>query len=200
MDEKNNLRIRIAVLSDASQLTPMRHALWPESSPSYHAAELTAVLNGTSQRVYPLTIFVAEESDGTLIGFLEANLRSAADGCDEKLPVGYVEGWFVAELHRSKGVGAALLRAAEDWRKVATRRPLTPTSKTNSPSTCMKLPDSASQLAPSSIENRFDVALKTGETAHETQLPQTLLTFHFCPVFLRIIVEPLPQREPHQKL
>ncbi len=74
----------------------MRHALWPESSRSHHAAELTGVLNGTSQRVYPLRIFVAEKSD-------------------EKLPVGYVEGWFVAEPNRGTGVGAALLRAAEDW-------------------------------------------------------------------------------------
>jgi aminoglycoside 6'-N-acetyltransferase I len=115
MHQSSSLRIRLAALSDAPQLTPMRHALWPESSPSHHAAELTAVLNGTSQRVYPLRIFVAEKSDGTLIGFLEANLRSAADGCDEKLPVGYVEGWFVAEPNRGKGVGAALLRAAEDW-------------------------------------------------------------------------------------
>jgi aminoglycoside 6'-N-acetyltransferase I len=29
--------------------------------------------------------------------------------------VGYVEGWFVAESRRSRGFGAALLRAAEDW-------------------------------------------------------------------------------------
>jgi hypothetical protein len=105
---------QVAFVFDAPQLTPMRHALWPESSPSHHAVELTAVLNGTSQRVYPLRIFIAEKSDGTLIGFLEANLHSAADGCDEKLPVGYVEGWFVAEPNRGKGVDAALLRAAEE--------------------------------------------------------------------------------------
>ena len=87
----------------------MRRALWPESSASHDAAELSPVLSGTSQRVYPLIILVAESCDGTLIGFLEANLRSTADGSDEELPVGYVEGWFVAEAHRGKGVGAALL-------------------------------------------------------------------------------------------
>ena len=30
-------------------------------------------------------------------------------------PVGYLEGWYVADAHRREGHGAALLRAAEDW-------------------------------------------------------------------------------------
>src|SRR5260221_10595408 len=30
-------------------------------------------------------------------------------------PVGYVEGWFVAQEYRRQGVGAKLLAAAEDW-------------------------------------------------------------------------------------
>jgi aminoglycoside 6'-N-acetyltransferase I len=29
--------------------------------------------------------------------------------------VGFVEGWFVREEHRGKRIGAALMRAAEDW-------------------------------------------------------------------------------------
>ena len=115
MNESQNFRVRLSTLADVAQLTPMRHELWPESSASHHAAELSAVLSGNTQRVYPLMIFVAEENGGKLLGFLEANLRSAADGCDEKLPVGYVEGWFVAESRRGQGVGAALLCAAEDW-------------------------------------------------------------------------------------
>ena len=115
MTESPNIRVRLASQSDIAQLTPMRLELWPESSASHHSAELTNVLGGTSRRVYPLMIFVAEDNSGNLVGFLEANLRSAADGCDEKLPVGYVEGWFVAESRRGQRVGAALLRAAEDW-------------------------------------------------------------------------------------
>lgn len=63
----------------------------------------------------PITIFVAVASDGTLAGFVEADLRSHADGCDPSRPVGYVEGWYVAEDHRSRGVGAALLAKAEGW-------------------------------------------------------------------------------------
>jgi len=63
----------------------------------------------------PLTIFVAEANDGKLLGFLEVDLRSHADGCDPSQPVGYIEGWYVAEDHRHCGVGKKLLAEAENW-------------------------------------------------------------------------------------
>ena len=55
-----------------------------------HARELAAILAGSAQRVLPIVIFVEEETGGALVGFLEAGLRSCADGCDESRPVGYV--------------------------------------------------------------------------------------------------------------
>jgi aminoglycoside 6'-N-acetyltransferase I len=63
----------------------------------------------------PLTIFVAEGPDGLLVGFLEIGLRSHADGCNPIQPVGYIEGWYVAEDYRHRGVGRELLAKAEDW-------------------------------------------------------------------------------------
>jgi aminoglycoside 6'-N-acetyltransferase I len=96
-------------------LAELRTALWPESGVAEHFAELQRVLGGESLATLPLVIFVAEDSQGALCGFLEAGLRSHADGCDPSKPVGYVEGWYVAESHRRQGIGAALLRASEGW-------------------------------------------------------------------------------------
>lgn len=107
--------IRLAQPADGDPLSRLRHALWPESSAADHAAELSQIFAGKPLGILPLVIFVAQSADGMLVGFIEAGLRSCADGCDPSHPVGYVEGWYVAETHRRLGIGAALLRAAEDW-------------------------------------------------------------------------------------
>lgn len=109
-----SVNIRRAVPSDVSSLTPLRVALWPESSSDHHGNELQSILDGTLHTVMPMVIFVAEKS-GRILGFLEAALRSTADGCDQRHPVGYVEGWYVIESHRAQGIGRALLCAAENW-------------------------------------------------------------------------------------
>jgi aminoglycoside 6'-N-acetyltransferase I len=110
-----DLLVRRAKPSDRDQLSRLRAALWPESSAEEHGEELALILVGTFPRVMPLVILVAQTGDGTLAGFLEVGLRSSADGCNESRPVGYVEGWYVEENWRRKGVGAKLLRAAEEW-------------------------------------------------------------------------------------
>jgi aminoglycoside 6'-N-acetyltransferase I len=112
--DRENINVRRAIPSDVSSLTPMRIALWPESSAVQGANELQLILDGTFQTVMPLVIFVAEEN-ATIVGFLEAALRSTADGCDVSCPVGYVEGWYVIASRRGQGIGRALLHAAENW-------------------------------------------------------------------------------------
>jgi aminoglycoside 6'-N-acetyltransferase I len=93
----------------------MRAALWPESSAEEHGRELDALLSSGMRGILPFAIFVSHDEGGKLNGFVEVGLRSHADGCDESQPVGYIEGWFVAEDARRQGVGRELLLAAEDW-------------------------------------------------------------------------------------
>jgi aminoglycoside 6'-N-acetyltransferase I len=109
------IRIRLAEPGDREPLSHMRQALWPELSIEEDTQELETTLAGKPNSTMPLSILVAETDAGDLIGFLEVGLRSHADGCDTRIPVGFVEGWFVTEPDRNKGVGAKLLVAAEDW-------------------------------------------------------------------------------------
>jgi aminoglycoside 6'-N-acetyltransferase I len=76
---------------------------------------LEPILAGDTPGAMPLINFVAEIADGTLAGFAEVDLRSHADGCDPKRPVGYLEGWYVIAEYRRSGVGRRLLAAAEEW-------------------------------------------------------------------------------------
>jgi|SRR5579863_1161519 len=99
--------VRLAQAPDRKQLAKMRASLWPDASCEDHLKEPGGTL--------PAAIFVAHDQAGELIGFLEVGLRSHADGCDAAQPVGFVEGWFVQEGSRTRGVGRALMRAAEQW-------------------------------------------------------------------------------------
>lgn len=111
----SDLQIRFAQLPDREQLARMREALWPNTPAEVHARELTDILASRPVTTLPLVILVAEADNRSLAGFLEIDLRSHADGCSPSRPVGYVEGWYVAESHRHRGIGRRLVAAAEDW-------------------------------------------------------------------------------------
>ncbi len=104
-----DLVIRSATALDKPEWLRMRRLLWPNEDPAGLRTEMDELLAD------PTAItFVAVRADGRLGGFLEAGRRKVVDGCDTS-PVGYLEGWFVDEDLRGQGVGARLVRAAEDW-------------------------------------------------------------------------------------
>lgn len=108
------LFVRPGVPDDAQTIAKLSYALWPDAPYAVHLSETQATLAGTPMSTMPLVIFVAEDR-GRVVGFIEVGLRSHADGCDPTRPVGFVEGWFVDAEHRTRGVGKALMRAAEEW-------------------------------------------------------------------------------------
>jgi aminoglycoside 6'-N-acetyltransferase I len=113
------IRVRQAQLSDQHELATMRALLWPDALIEEHSRELDPILRTGTYGTLPMAIFVSHPGDKaesqTPTGFIEVGLRSHADGCDTTQPVGFVEGWFVHEVFRNRGVGAALMQSAEDW-------------------------------------------------------------------------------------
>ena len=107
--------VRHAEPADIEELAAMRVALWPESSLEEQRAEMAAFFADGPITLLPAAIFVMHTPNQSLTGFIEVDLRSHADGCDPKQAVGYVEGWFVLPDYRGQRVGAALMRAAEEW-------------------------------------------------------------------------------------
>ena len=106
--------IRQALPSDLEEVTRLCAALWPEAPETEHRDHAAAILSGTPPSTLPLALVVAEV-EGKVVGFIEVGLRSHADGCDTRYPVGFIEGWYVQPQHQGRAVGRALMEAAEEW-------------------------------------------------------------------------------------
>jgi aminoglycoside 6'-N-acetyltransferase I len=89
----------------------MRQALWPSPARG-HAATTDRYFAGGLRE--PLEVFLAFDEQGQVIGLIELSIRAYAEGCATDR-VAFVEGWYVEPAARMKGVGTALMRAAEQW-------------------------------------------------------------------------------------
>lgn len=107
--------IRPAEIQDCTEIARLHLLLWPECELVEEKRHIEELLSTGRCGTLPAAVFVAEATDGALVGFLEAGLRSHADGCDTSRPVGFVEGWFVQQEYRGLGVGRALMLSAENW-------------------------------------------------------------------------------------
>jgi aminoglycoside 6'-N-acetyltransferase I len=105
------LLIRPVEPADAEIWERMRTALWPDDTGN-HALDIAKYFNAS--RTNPLEVLLACTGAGARVGFIELSIRPYAEGCDTDR-VAFVEGWFVVPEHRGRGVGAALMRAAEEW-------------------------------------------------------------------------------------
>lgn len=98
--------------SDADVWLRLRQALWPEGTAGDHAREIDAFLSG--RRTHTLSVLVAENRAGDVVGFAEISIRPYAEGCRTN-HVAFLEGWYVEPDVRRSGVGRALVEAAEAW-------------------------------------------------------------------------------------
>jgi aminoglycoside 6'-N-acetyltransferase I len=101
--------IRRATAEDKPEWLRMRKGLWPEAPLDYLNLDLDKLLADSDAG-----IFVASDSQGQLIGFIEAGLRDYSEGCDTS-PVGYIEAWYVDPHVRGQKLGRELMQTAEQW-------------------------------------------------------------------------------------
>jgi aminoglycoside 6'-N-acetyltransferase I len=104
--------IRHVAPADARTWLCLRCNLWPEGSEPDHASDIAAFFEGRARE--PVAVLIAEDDAGSVLGFIELSVRDYAEGCDSDR-VAYVEGWYVIPEARRRGVGRALITAAEEW-------------------------------------------------------------------------------------
>ena len=108
-NDSTDTNIRQYCPGDESEWLRMRIELWPELSAQAHRTGMSQWLARTDT-----IVLVAPRIAGGLAGFAEVGSRSLADGCCTS-PVAYLEGWFVDPGVRRRGIGRALVAAAEAW-------------------------------------------------------------------------------------
>ncbi len=102
------IKIRKIDQSDHEGWIRMRKALWPECPDSRHNLETKMILSSNG------IILGAEITSQELVGFVEVSIRNDHVEGTISSPTAYLEGWFVESSHRGRGIGKALLQAAEN--------------------------------------------------------------------------------------
>jgi aminoglycoside 6'-N-acetyltransferase I len=104
--------IRPVTQRDTAAWLRLRHGLWPESAKSELRAEIDEFFAGWA--LEPIAVLLAEDATGGAVGMAELSIRSIVEGCSSGR-VAYLEGWYVVPEARRRGVGRALVAAAEAW-------------------------------------------------------------------------------------
>ena len=101
--------IRKADRNDAPILGMLASRLWPHHDAAEMEEEMALLLEREDAAA-----FLACEGEET-VGFALCGLRRDYVEGTSGSPVGYLEGIYMAEGYRGKGIAKALLSACEDW-------------------------------------------------------------------------------------
>ena len=103
--------IRKAEISDLIAITQLAILLWPDNEFDDLKKEIEETLLDKDA-----VFFLCFDKD-ILVGFAMCQLRHDYVEGTESSPVGYLEGVFVLENYRNKGIATKLLQHCEQWSK-----------------------------------------------------------------------------------
>ena len=103
------MNIRRAGAADLDSVTALALELWPEHEYEELWQEMADIMAG------PEAAFFLLEEAGEAKGFAQCQLRHDYVEGTESTPVGYLEGIFVEECSRRRGLARELMSACEDW-------------------------------------------------------------------------------------
>lgn len=103
------MRIRKASQADASAAAKLACQLWPDNVVAEMTEEFKELLDKEDAAVF------LAEAEGEAIGFAQCQLRRDYVEGTGSSPVGYLEGIFVREEYRRRGIAKELLEACEAW-------------------------------------------------------------------------------------
>jgi aminoglycoside 6'-N-acetyltransferase I len=103
-----DINLRRATPADKADWVRMRKGIWPDWGDDDLGANMDQILASENDFV----VFACDADQP--IGLTEVKIKDHAEGC-ETSPVGYIEGWFVQEEYRGKGVVGLMTQTAENW-------------------------------------------------------------------------------------
>ncbi|WP_454052805.1 aminoglycoside 6'-N-acetyltransferase [Clostridium sp. Marseille-Q7071] len=106
-----NKNVVFASLENIDDILLMALQLWPDNTYYGLREELTEILNNEKERIL---LYKLEDE---LIGFNHVAIRHDYVEGSNSSPVGFIEGIFVKENHRGKGIAKMLVRSGEEWAK-----------------------------------------------------------------------------------
>lgn len=97
--------------SNIDKVAALALKLWPDNDGITLSSEFEDLLQSNKDMVYLAIV------NGKYIGFIHMSLRFDYVEGSHSSPVGYIEGIYVEENHRNKGISKSLVMAGAEWSK-----------------------------------------------------------------------------------
>ena len=97
--------------SNLDELTKLALKLWPDNTWNTLRPEFEELLESEKDIVYLANV------EGSYVGFIHMSIRTDYVEGSSSSPVGYVEGIYVEDNFRNKGIAKKLVQAGEHWSK-----------------------------------------------------------------------------------